>query len=85
MGWALYSSVFQSSHRPVYTTRFTYLDPAAREFWRDYDQIANDAAAMLRLEAGRHPYDPELIRLVGELSTQSDVVAEPGPTAKHPQ
>lgn len=73
MGRALYSPVFQSAHRPVNTTRFTYLDPAAREFWRDYDQIANDAAAMLRLEAGRHPHDPELIRLVGELSTQSEV------------
>ncbi|MCO4238058.1 helix-turn-helix transcriptional regulator [Pseudarthrobacter raffinosi] len=73
MGRALYSPVFKSAHRPVNTTRFTYLDPAAREFWRDYDQIANDAAAMLRLEAGRHPHDPELIRLVGELSTQSEL------------
>ncbi|GAA3858667.1 hypothetical protein GCM10022275_06610 [Tessaracoccus defluvii] len=28
---------------------------------------------MLRLEAGRNPHDPELIRLVGELSTQSEL------------
>jgi transcriptional regulator with XRE-family HTH domain len=73
MGRALYAPVFESPRRPVNTTRFTYLDPKAREFWRDYDKIANDAAAMLRMEAGRSPHDPELIRLVGELSTQSEL------------
>lgn len=76
MGRALYSPVFDDPHRPVNTTRFTYLNPAARDFWRDYDQIANDAAAMLRLEAGRSPHDPDLIHLVGELSTQSELFRE---------
>ncbi|WP_028708630.1 helix-turn-helix domain-containing protein [Propionicicella superfundia] len=76
MGRALYAPVFDDPHRPVNTTRFTYLNPAAREFWRDYDTIARDAAAMLRLEAGRNPHDPELIRLVGELSTQSELFRE---------
>jgi transcriptional regulator with XRE-family HTH domain len=75
MGRALYAPVFADPHRPVNTTRFTYLNPAAREFWRDYDQVAHDAAAMLRLEAGRSPHDPDLIRLVGELSTQSELFA----------
>ncbi len=76
MGRALYAPVFDDPRRPTNTTRFTYLNPAAREFWRDYDQIANDAAAMLRLEAGRNPHDAELIRLVGELSTQSELFRE---------
>ncbi|MET0954581.1 MAG: helix-turn-helix transcriptional regulator [Cryobacterium sp.] len=76
MGRALYSPVFDDPRRPVNTTRFTYLNPAAREFWRDYDQIANDAAAMLRLEAGRNPHDSGLIKLVGELSTQSELFRE---------
>ena len=76
MGRALYSPVFDDPRRPVNTTRFTYLNPAARDFWRDYDQIANDAAAMLRLEAGRNPHDPDLITLVGELSTQSELFRE---------
>ncbi|WP_291049753.1 helix-turn-helix transcriptional regulator [Herbiconiux sp.] len=76
MGRALYSPVFDDPHRPVNTTRFTYLNPAAREFWRDYDQITRDAAAMLRLEAGRTPHDPDLIRLIGELSTQSELFRE---------
>ena len=55
------------------TTRFVYLNPAAKDFFVDWDQIANDGAAMLRLEAGRHPHDKALIELIGELSTQSEV------------
>lgn len=71
---ALYSPVLADSRRPANTTRFIYLHPeAAREFFVDYDQIARDAAAMLRLEAGRDPHDKELIALVGELSTCSEV------------
>lgn len=73
MGRALYAPVFDDPHRPVNTTRFTYLNPAAKEFWRDYDKITDDAAAMLRLEAGRNPHDEGLIRLIGELSTQSEL------------
>ena len=70
---ALYSPVLALPRRPANTTRFVYLYPEqAREFFVDYDQIANDAAAMLRLEAGRNPHDKALIELVGELSTQSE-------------
>lgn len=68
---ALYSPVLASPRRPANTTRFVYLDPAAENFFVDYDQVARDAAAMLRLEAGANPHDRELIALVGELSTQS--------------
>ena len=71
---ALYSPVLADSRRPANTTRFVYLHPdAAREFFVDYDRIANDAAAMLRLEAGRNPHDKALIELVGELSTRSEL------------
>jgi transcriptional regulator with XRE-family HTH domain len=70
---ALYSLVLASPRRPANTTRFVYLDPAAPEFFVDYDRIANDAAAMLRLEAGRNPHDKALIELVGELSTRSEL------------
>ncbi|MFT8593788.1 MAG: helix-turn-helix transcriptional regulator [Bifidobacterium sp.] len=73
LGAALYAPVFSDARRPVNTTRFTYLNPAAKQFWRDYDVIAHDAAAMLRLEAGRHPHDAELIALIGELSTGSEL------------
>lgn len=70
---ALYAPVLADPRRPANTTRFIYLDPAAHEFFVDWDRVANDAAAMLRLEAGRNPHDPALIALVGELSTQSEI------------
>lgn len=72
---ALYAPVLASdARRPANTTRFVYLHPdEAREMFVDYDQVAADAAAMLRLEAGRNPHDQELIALVGELSTRSEL------------
>ncbi|HEY3506975.1 MAG TPA: helix-turn-helix transcriptional regulator [Actinocatenispora sp.] len=76
---ALYSPVLDSpvagatTKRPANTTRFVYLDPAARDFFVDYDRIAQDAAAMLRLEAGRNPHDNDLVTLIGELSTRSEL------------
>src|SRR3954466_4253721 len=71
---ALYSPVLADPRRPANTTRFIYLHPeAAQEFFVDYDRITNDAAAMLRLEAGRNPHDRALIELVGELSTRSEL------------
>lgn len=70
---ALYVPVLADPRRPANTTRFVYLDPAAEDFFVDYDQIARDAAAMLRLEAGRNPHDEDLVALVGELSTRSEL------------
>lgn len=52
--------------------RFVFLEPHARELYMDWDQVAADTAAMLRIDAGRHPDDPELGHLVGELSIRSD-------------
>src|SRR3954447_4296639 len=71
---ALYAPVLADPRRPANTTRFVYLDPdAAEQFFVDYDRIAKDAAAMLRLEASRNPHDKALIELVGELSTRSEL------------
>jgi hypothetical protein len=71
---ALYSPVLADPRRPANTARFVYLAPeAAKDFFVDYDQIACDAAAKLRMEAGRNPHDEELIALVGELSTCSEL------------
>jgi len=50
---------------------------SAHELFVDYDQIASDAAAMLRLEAGRNPHDKALIELVGELSIRSALFRRP--------
>ncbi|WP_049649128.1 helix-turn-helix transcriptional regulator [Kitasatospora sp. MY 5-36] len=71
---ALFSPVLADPRRPANTARFVYLNPeAARDFFVDYDQIVGDVAAKLRMEAGRDPHDEELIALVGELSTRSEL------------
>ena len=51
--------------------RFVFLEPHARELYVDWDEVATDTVAMLRMDAGRHPDDPELGLLVGELSIRS--------------
>lgn len=74
LGRALYSPMLVDPRRPVNTARFVYLHPSeAREFFVDYDQVARNAAAMLRMELGRNPDDEELLALVGELSTCSEL------------
>lgn len=70
---ALYSPVLADSHRPANIIRFIYLDPAAKDFFVEWERTARDAAAVLRLEAGRTPHDRALIELVGELSTRSEI------------
>ncbi|MFD7506767.1 helix-turn-helix transcriptional regulator [Streptomyces sp. NPDC059850] len=51
--------------------RFVFLDPHARELYTHWAAVAADTAAMLRLDAGRHPDDPALSALVGDLSLHS--------------
>ncbi|WP_431238765.1 helix-turn-helix transcriptional regulator [Mycolicibacterium aichiense] len=71
---ALYSPMLADSRWPANTARFVYLHPeAAQALFVDYDQIARDLAAKLRMDAGRDPYDDKLIALVGELSTCSEL------------
>lgn len=52
--------------------RFTFLDESARELYTDWEEVARDNVAILRLDAGRHPDDPLLTELVGELAVKSD-------------
>jgi transcriptional regulator with XRE-family HTH domain len=69
---ALYAPVLADPRRPANNARFTYLDPAAREFFADWERAADDIAAMLRSEAGSNPHDKQLVELIGELSTRSE-------------
>ena len=69
---ALYAPVLADGHRPANNARFIYLDPAAKDFFADWERAADDIAAMLRSEAGRNPYDKQLVELIGELSTRSE-------------
>ncbi|KAK1179613.1 helix-turn-helix transcriptional regulator [Streptomyces sp. NBS 14/10] len=52
-------------------TRFMFLDPAARELYREWDKYASEMVATLRLQAGRQADDPVLTELVGELTIKS--------------
>jgi transcriptional regulator with XRE-family HTH domain len=72
LGRALFCPVYADPVRPPNNARFLFLDPRATEFFRDWDQVANDAVAMLRAEAGRDLYDRRLSDLIGELSTRSE-------------
>jgi transcriptional regulator with XRE-family HTH domain len=74
LGYALYSDMFSraAGPGPVNSARYVFLDPAARDFYVDWDRAAGDVVAVLRSAAGRDPYDRSLSDLVGELSTQSD-------------
>ncbi|WP_330301616.1 MULTISPECIES: helix-turn-helix transcriptional regulator [unclassified Streptomyces] len=51
--------------------RYYLLDPDARERVGDWEQIAAETVAILRLEAGRSPQDRQLADLVGELTLKS--------------
>jgi hypothetical protein len=72
LGRALYAPVFDSREQPVNSARFTFLDPAATDFYPEWDRVASELVAHLRSEAGRNPYDRQLSDLIGELSTRSD-------------
>jgi hypothetical protein len=72
LGYALYAEVFDGPARPANLARFAFLDPRAKTFYPDWAMTANNTVALLRTEAGRHPYDKGLTELVGELSTRSD-------------
>jgi hypothetical protein len=67
-----YAPLFESREQPPNGARFTFLDPAAQEFFVDWEKAAKDLVAALRSIAGRNPYDRALSDLVGELSTRSE-------------
>jgi transcriptional regulator with XRE-family HTH domain len=72
LGAALFAPVLNSPARPANNARFLFLDPAAPEFYPDWERQAQDVVAMLRTEAGRSPADKALSNLIGELSTRSE-------------
>jgi transcriptional regulator with XRE-family HTH domain len=69
---ALYSLAYDDPSRPVNLARFCFLNPHATALYPHWDDAADSTVAMLRIEAGRNPYDRDLSDLIGELSTRSE-------------
>ncbi|MFG2971065.1 MULTISPECIES: helix-turn-helix domain-containing protein [unclassified Streptomyces] len=76
LGRALYSVLPIGARTAPNLARFTFVDPRARQFWRDWDEVADDLTAQLRAAAGASPSDRALTDLAGELSTRSDTFRE---------
>ncbi|MER5198547.1 helix-turn-helix transcriptional regulator [Streptomyces sp. NPDC002755] len=72
LGYALIADFRSRPHRERNAARFVFLDDAARSLYTDWEQVAGDCVATLRLDAGRRPDDPRLTELIGELSLNSD-------------
>ena len=72
LGRAFYSPVLGDGGRTPNLARFQFLDPAAREFYPDWELFAEMCVGIMRAEAGRDPHDTALQDLVGELSLRSD-------------
>ncbi|WP_051800963.1 helix-turn-helix transcriptional regulator [Streptomyces sp. NRRL F-525] len=73
LGSALISPILATPGRPPNVARFMFLDPAAGDYYPDWERMAAGTVAILRAEAGRDPHDRALTDLVGELSTRSDL------------
>jgi hypothetical protein len=72
LGFALFSPICADPVRAANNASFVFPDPQATDFFRDWDKAANDTVALLRAEAGRHPFKRRLSDLAGELSTRRD-------------
>lgn len=68
----LFIELFSDPGRPPNFARYIFLDPRAKTFYAEWDNVAHDVVAAIRAEAGRSPYDRALSDMVGLLSTRSD-------------
>ena len=73
LGRAFYAPIIGDGGRIPNLARFQFLDPAAHDFYPDWEKFADMCVAVMRAEAGRDPHDKGIQDLVGELSTRSDL------------
>lgn len=69
--FALYSGIFNPATLPVNLARLMFLDERSRNFFVEWETIADDLAAALRVESGRNPRDRALNSLIGDLAAGS--------------
>ncbi|KQB83475.1 helix-turn-helix protein [Corynebacterium lowii] len=73
LGKALLSPILQSPQGQRSIVYFIYLDPHARDFFPNYEEITIHSAASLRMEAARRPYDAQLPALIDDLLHSSEL------------
>lgn len=59
-------------HAPPNMARFRFLDPAARDFYPDFDYSAESPVQLLWTEGARTPHDKDFTDLNGELCTRNE-------------
>ncbi|MGO4804697.1 helix-turn-helix transcriptional regulator [Arthrobacter sp. 2MCAF15] len=69
--FALYAGILSPENLPLNLARFMFLDPRSKDFFLEWETLADDLAAALRTEAGRNPRDRALNSLIGDLATGS--------------
>jgi hypothetical protein len=69
---ALYDGILDRDRLPLNLPRFLFLDDRAPTFFLDWETVADDSVAALRIQAGHNPHDKSLTDLVGELATKSE-------------
>ncbi|MGW1916808.1 helix-turn-helix domain-containing protein [Streptomyces sp. NPDC002076] len=67
---ALYTDFEALPVRSRNMARLAFLDDGFRSLYADWEEAARGIVASLRLYAGRHPHDPALAELVGELAVR---------------
>ncbi|MFC4589129.1 helix-turn-helix transcriptional regulator [Sphaerisporangium corydalis] len=69
---ALYTDFDALPYRERNMARYVFLDEGARELYVDWERTGRSTVAALHLYAGRHPNDPQLVELIGELSLRDE-------------
>jgi transcriptional regulator with XRE-family HTH domain len=72
MAHALLTDFAALPHRDRNMARYIFLDPAARKLYDDWPTVARSLVAILHVDVGRHPHDPQLAELIGDLSRRDD-------------
>lgn len=72
MAAALFGDLDRLPSRERNWARLVFLRPDHRRLFADWESKAADVVGALRLYAGCHPEDPQLLALVGELSVKSE-------------
>jgi transcriptional regulator with XRE-family HTH domain len=76
MASALLSGFADAPREQRNMLRHVFLDPAARDLYPEWDVVAEETVAYLRLATGVDTDDPEMAALVGELTLNSDEFAQ---------